>query len=78
MDTEKACLFLDFLSCPYVEIERKVQVMTNFYKAMKEPTPDCTELQQFFSEKKFPHWFVSWDEIDLLNQLEKKELKQAY
>ncbi len=78
MDAEKACLFLDFLSCPNIEIERKVQVMTNFYKAMKEPTPDHTELQQFFSEKKFPHWFVSWDEIDLLNQLEKKELKQAY
>ncbi|MFQ2688404.1 antiviral reverse transcriptase Drt3b [Aeromonas caviae] len=83
-DTEQACLFLDMISCPYIKPQQKKKWLKEFYRATKKVTqqaqarPTDIEIDNFFIKNDLPYWFVNWKEVDLLNHLEKKELKQAY
>ena len=76
--TEKACLFLDMIGCPYVHWNRKKTWLKKLYSALKVPIPANADIEEFLTETARNHWFVNWNELDLLNSLEKKELKQAY
>ena len=40
--------------------------------------PKKSDLQQFIKNVNNDYAFTNWGEVDLLNSLEKKELKQAY
>ena len=77
MDSEKAHLFLDLLSCPYVHNRSKRKWISKFRRAMSLPPLSKSEVTSFLASSK-PSWFVNWDDLDLLNSLEKKELKRAY
>ncbi len=77
-NTEKACLFLDMMGCPYIRSDRKKIWLTNLHAALKKPMPANADVEEFLSEATRGYWFVNWNELDLLNSLEKKELKQAY
>ena len=78
MSSEKANLLLDLLSCPYVENARKRSWIKSLYKALQLPAPTKLSLQAFEAASATGHALVDWAAIDLLNSLEKKELKQAY
>lgn len=76
--TEKCCLLLDLLSCPHIHKAQKLSWLKKLYKAYGETLPSTAELNEFLDDANKPVWFVNWQEVDLLNSLEKKELKQAY
>lgn len=78
VDTEQACLFVDVISCPYIAKVKKIKWIKRFYRACSKPQPTTAELDLFFehADKKF--WFVNWNEVDLLNALERKELRRVY
>lgn len=78
IDGEKAYLLLDLLSCPFVPDGKKKQWVTSLYKVLKKPLPSPTEMQAFLGAATSTHAHVDWADVDLLNSLEKKELKQAY
>lgn len=78
MHTEKACLFLDLLCCPYVDQKQKMLWAKRFFQDLKQPVPLAKDLTAMFKEAGASYWFINWSEVDLLNSLEKKELKQAY
>lgn len=78
MISEKAHLLLDLFSCPYVPDKQKTDWVKNLYKTLKRNLPNEKELQIFLEDMKTSYAQVDWKGIDLLNSLEKKELKQTY
>lgn len=78
MSSEKAHLLLDLLSCPYVPDKQKTAWIKNLFKSLQFAQPSKSDLQVFLAGISTSHAQVDWKDIDLLNSLEKKELKQAY
>lgn len=75
---EKAYLLLDLLSCPHIYESQKVGWLKKLYKEFKTNYPPKAEVDAFLNNTKKLIWFINWNEVDLLNSLEKKELKRAY
>ncbi len=78
VDTEQVCLFLDCISCPYIDRARKTKWIKRLYRARSTTPPSNAELTEFFDSSARNFWFVNWNEVDLLNALERKELRQVY
>ncbi len=78
MNAEKACLLLDLLSCPYLDDALKKKWVTRLYAHFGVPLPSAQEIMSFLALAHEHYWFVDWKDVDLLNSLEKKELRQAY
>lgn len=78
MNSEKAYLLLDLLSCPYVPDKKKGAWVKKVHKALGLPQASATEMATFLHAATSAHMHINWKEVDLLNALEKKELKQAY
>ena len=77
-DSEKAYLLLDMLSCPSIPTKMKSSWIRGLYKALQKKSPQKAEIEAFTASACNAHWQVNWTNVDLLNSLEKKELKQAY
>ncbi|MDR6418970.1 hypothetical protein J2801_001220 [Paraburkholderia phenoliruptrix] len=77
-DSEKAHLFLDMLTCPYIYHTQRRRWVERLYDQMRLGKPSESELAEFIACTTEDYWFVNWTEVDLLNSLEKKELKRAY
>lgn len=78
MNSEKIYLFLDVMTCPYIDIKFKNGLAEKLYKQIYGSVPSAhqkSELALFLG--KFP-WFVSWTDADFLTVLEKKELLKGY
>lgn len=78
IDAEKACLLLDALSCRFIPEKQKKKWVAGLCAAASKPRPSTADFDAFFLETNDRHWFVNWDQVDLLSALEKKELKRAY
>lgn len=78
VNSEKAHLLLDLFSCPYVSDKQKCTWVKVLYKTLQLTQPKSNEFQIFLMEINASYAQVDWKGIDLLNSLEKKELKQAY
>ncbi len=78
MNSEKAYLLLDLLFCPFVSNAQKELWVTSLYKVLQKPKPSSTDMQAFLGAATSIRAQVDWADVDLLNSLEKKELKQAY
>lgn len=79
IQSERACLFLDAISCPYIEERRKAKWVRRYISyAGISPSPSNFDIHKFIGDCGKNPWFVNWNEIDLLNALERKELKRAY
>jgi len=76
--TEQALLLLDSLSCPYINQKIKKKWVVDFYAISKEARPSKDEIKEFLTSCENILWFINWQEIDLLNALERKELRHVY
>lgn len=76
--SEKAMLFLDVMSCPYIDLKWKKIWLKSTLKELQEATPNNEKIDSFISYSVANPWFVDWSNVDLLNFLEKKQLKKAY
>jgi hypothetical protein len=77
-DAEKACILLDSLSCPYLDMPRKKKYVQRLYRDQGQKVPTDEQIGGFLKKALTMPWFINWTEIDLLNMLEKKELKEVY
>ncbi|WP_249176005.1 antiviral reverse transcriptase Drt3b [Burkholderia vietnamiensis] len=77
-NSEKVHLFLDLITCPYVYHTQRRRWISRIYTQLKMTPPSTAELDKFLEAASKQYWFVNWTEVDLLNSLEKKELKRAY
>lgn len=78
VNCEKAYLLMDILSCPYFSDKKKEGWLKTLHTVLESKKPTAAELTDFVGKAKAEHWQINWAEVDLLNLLEKKELKQAY
>lgn len=78
MNSEKAYLLLDLLSCPFVPNSNKSIWLKSFYSVLQKTLPNSADINAFLAVVCDGHWQIDWRDVDLLNSLEKKELKQAY
>lgn len=78
VNSEKAYLFLDLISCPFVPDQNKSQWLVDFYSAYEKAFPSTAEVRDFLNASSGDQWHIDWKDVDLLNSLEKKELKRAY
>lgn len=76
--SEKAMLFMDVMSCPYIELKWKKVWLKSIVKGLQEATPTNKEIDDYINYSITNPWFVDWSNVDLLNFLEKKQLKKAY
>lgn len=76
--SEKAYLFLDMVCCPYAPADRKAVWVKSAMQALGIPPASNVEVGAFVSASLASHWQIKWSDIDLLNLLEKKELRQVY
>lgn len=76
--SEVVYIFLDSLSCPYFDFDFKENLLTRFYSENNKSIPDLNELRNIINFMEDNEWFITWKNIDLLNMLEKKELKTTY
>lgn len=77
-NSERASIFLDSISCPYIDFERKSKYIKRFHRDNGLRIPHDEQITGFLRKSVSLYWFVNWKEIDLLNMLEKKELKEVY
>ncbi len=78
VNSEKAYLLLDMLSCPFITDKKKKDWSKALHGLLSKPAPTTVQWSAFLSNSAQGHWQVNWSDVDLLNSLEKKELKQAY
>ncbi|UPT57536.1 antiviral reverse transcriptase Drt3b [Dickeya zeae] len=77
-DAEKCSLFLDLITCPYIDEKRKRIWIRSFYSSVQKSCPARSEIDEFILYFQDKYWFIDWKTVDLLNALERKELKKAY
>jgi hypothetical protein len=77
-NAEKALLLLDILACPHLEIQFKEKLVVRLHKDIGQPAPNQADLDAFFAKSDEQYWFVKWKGVDLLNMLQKRELRRAY
>lgn len=76
--SEKAMLFMDIMSCPYIDLKWKKVWLKSILKGLQEATPTNKAIEDYINYSLTNPWFVDWSNVDLLNFLEKKQLKKAY
>jgi hypothetical protein len=79
-DSESAYIFLDFLTCPYVDIHTKKYLLKEYILKFedKSVSTDDASLQSYIETLKDIYWFVKWNNVDILKNLERKELRRPY
>lgn len=77
VNSEKAYLLLDIISCPYIsnnDSEKLVKKVASLLKISLSAS-ETGDISRSFKKQ---CWHTDWSNVDLLNLLEKKELKQSY
>ena len=77
-NSEHAYLLMDLLSCPYVEKSFRIKLLKDSCRALQIPTPTGNLINECLDSNTTHPAHVSWKNIDLLNILEKNNLKPAY
>lgn len=78
-NSEKAHLLLDVLSCPYIPSKYRKQWIKAISKKIHiSSSLNDADANNITTQMIGSSWQINWAEIDLLNSLEKKELKRAY
>lgn len=77
-NSEKAHLLLDLLFCPFVSDQQKTIWMKGIFRVLNKSVPGTAATLEFVTALNLKRSQVDWADVDLLNSLEKKELKRAY
>lgn len=77
--SEKAHLFLDVMSCPFVSIETRRFLYRKYLKKYEQNVNrSYSDIESDLQSMLKIYWFIKWDELDLVKMIEKKELKESY
>ncbi len=75
---EKALLAVDFIACPYIDRSVRESWASSLCSELSLPLLSPGELDDLMADFEALPWFIRWDEVDLLNLLERKELHSVY
>lgn len=78
LNAEKVLLALDFIGCPYIDRPVREGWAADLCKRLAVPLNSPAELADLMADFEALPWFIRWDEVDLLNLLERKELHSVY
>lgn len=78
VNTERAVLLLDLTRCPYIDTTQRQKWLNRALNALGVLDPTHAQLDDYLQSPSNLYWFINWSEVDLLNSLEKRELKSAY
>lgn len=76
--SEKVHLLLDVLSCPYIPLKFRKKWLKALGRRIGVPSMSPVEINNNLDSLTKGYWQINWSDVDLLNSLEKKELKRAY
>ncbi len=76
--SEKAYIFLDSISCPYLDMAFRKRILEKFYGDIDFRNFTNNDLEKTIAEAEQNYWFIDWKNIDLLNVLQKKRLQPTY
>lgn len=74
----KAHLLLDMLACPYVPSKIRNSLCTKLLKQIHQKEPTAIEASSLASKMQKFNWFVTWNDAEVMNTLEKKLLLNSY
>ncbi|MDE2911572.1 MAG: RNA-directed DNA polymerase [Paracoccaceae bacterium] len=82
-ESELVHLLLDILACPYIDRAKRAELVRDVWPTLKSHHSGVGSISKSVSlelvdEIQRQHWFVRWENIDLLNMIEKKELSAVY
>ncbi|WP_024617023.1 antiviral reverse transcriptase Drt3b [Pseudomonas kilonensis] len=78
VNAEQASLWLDAVACPFISVARRLKWVRRLYVSFNVTSPPRPVICNFLVSNENCYWFTNWHEVDLLNALERKELKQVY
>lgn len=78
VDALKAHLLLDILSCPFVPESLRLKLCGRLLKQIRECEAADHEISELATQMLKFNWFVTWDETEVMNTLEKKALLNSY
>lgn len=73
-----AHLAIDAICCPYLSLEARKKILTDFRAAVGQPMRTSAELETDIEEMENRPWFVQWEKLDILRMVTKKELSAVY
>lgn len=77
--SEKAHLFLDIMSCPFVSKKTRKEIYRRYLKKYENKINRSNlQIEADLKELLTTFWFVNWDNLDLVKMIERKELKETY
>ncbi|HEM8338302.1 TPA: RNA-directed DNA polymerase [Providencia rettgeri] len=76
-NSELAHLALDVLSCPYVSTELRKFIYSNVTLSLGLPKT-LDQIENEYNKFLDIYWFVKWNDLNLINLLERKELRSSY
>lgn len=82
-DSAHVHLLLDLLACPYLSEQLKVEILSENWASIDGkngtlPSFENCSLPNIVKQLGRYDWFVSWEGIDLLRMIEKRELSRVY
>lgn len=82
-ESELVHLLLDILACPHIERSKRAKLVREIWPTLKAQHSaiggiNIASSLELVDEIQAQHWFVRWQDIDLLNMIEKKELSAVY
>ena len=75
---EQVILFSDFISCPYITLDKQRALLRNLFVHLGRPTPSLTDLDLAIGGLRSTPWFTQWESIDMLRLLERRRLNHVY
>lgn len=78
LDAQDCYLMFDLVSCPYLSVTIRGQIVAMSRKALGLSNLTRVELEALVSEFQAHPWFVRWGRIDLLREMTKRELNEVY
>lgn len=79
INSESAYIFLDCIGCPYLSRDCRVEMLDLYLKQCAPPKMYSTSIRNtFLDTAESKKWFIDWRDLDLLNQLERRELNATY
>jgi hypothetical protein len=73
-----AHLFLDTMTCPFLDQKQKRKLLTAARKGMKMRVLNNVEADALVTDLGRKPWFTTWDGVDLLSLIKKKQLSGVY
>ena len=71
-------LFLDSISCPYIDKDKRKEYLENLLKIFNMK-PNNNDLEEELNNyQSGSYLFINWEQAQILNCIEKKEVIQVY